>query len=43
MHLIVQGADVETAALKEIAKLVGATGIEQLRPQAFRSARRKAR
>src|ERR1700749_2291432 len=36
MHLIVQGAEVETAALKEIAKVVGATGIEQVRPQAFR-------
>jgi phosphoserine phosphatase len=36
MHLIVQGADVETATLKEIAKAAGASGIEQVRPQAFR-------
>ena len=36
MHLIVQGADVETTALKEIAKAVGAIGIEQVRPNVFR-------
>ena len=36
MHLIVQGADVETPALKEIAKAVGASGIEQVRPNVFR-------
>ena len=35
MHLIVQGADVETTALKEIAKAVGASGIEQVRPNVF--------
>ena len=36
MHLILQGAEVETTALKEIAKASGASGIEQIRPQAFR-------
>jgi len=35
-HLIVQGADVETTALKELAKLSGASGIEQIRPNVFR-------
>jgi hypothetical protein len=36
MHLIVQGADIETALLKEIAKAAGASGIEQVRPNVFR-------
>src|SRR5262245_52367935 len=36
MHLVIQGSDVETTALKELAKLSGASGIEQIRPQAFR-------
>ena len=36
MHLIVQGADVETTALKELAKLSGASGIEQVAPNVFR-------
>lgn len=36
MFLIIQGADVETTALKEIAKLSSASGIEQVRPRAFR-------
>ena len=36
MLLIIQGADVQTTTLKEIAKLSGASGIEQVRPQAFR-------
>ena len=36
MHLIVQGADVETTVLKAIAKAAGATGIEQVRPNVFR-------
>ena len=36
MFLIIQGADVETTALKEIAKLSGASGIEQIRPNVFR-------
>jgi hypothetical protein len=36
MLLIIQGADVETTVLKEIAKLSGASRIEQIRPQTFR-------
>ena len=36
MHLIVQGADIETVLLKEIAKAAGASGIEQVRPNVFR-------
>jgi uncharacterized protein DUF4072 len=36
MHLILQGADVETTALKEIARASGASGIEQVRPNVFR-------
>jgi len=36
MDLIVQGSDVETTALKEIAKAIGAGGIEQVRPNVFR-------
>ena len=36
MDLVIQGADVETTALKELAKLSGASAIGQVRPQAFR-------
>jgi phosphoserine phosphatase len=36
MHLLLEGNDVETTALKEIAKAVGASGIEQVRPNVFR-------
>jgi phosphoserine phosphatase len=36
MNLVVQGLDVETRCLKELAKLTGASGIEQVSPQAFR-------
>lgn len=36
MFLIVQGTDVETTALKEIAKLSGASRIEQVKPNVFR-------
>ena len=36
MNLIIQGADVETAALKQLAKLAGASGIEQVAPNVFR-------
>ena len=35
-HLIIQGDDVETTALKELAKLSGASAIEQVRPNVFR-------
>ena len=38
MNLVIQGDDVETAALKELAKLSGASGIEQIRPNVFRLA-----
>jgi len=38
MNLIIQGADVETTALKELAKLSGASGIEQIAPNVFRLA-----
>jgi phosphoserine phosphatase len=38
MNLIVQGANVETTALKELAKLSGASGIEQVAPNVFRLA-----
>lgn len=38
MHLVIQGPDVETSALKELARLTGANGIEQIRPNAFRLA-----
>ena len=34
--LVIQGLDVETADLKALAKLAGASGIEQLAPIAFR-------
>ena len=36
MHLVIQGDDVETTALKELAKLSGAKGIEQVAPNVFR-------
>ena len=36
MHLIIQGDNVETPDLKQIAKLAGATGIEQTAPGVFR-------
>ena len=36
MHLIIQGPDVETNDLKQIAKLCGASGIEQTAPNVFR-------
>lgn len=36
MHLIIQGANVETADLKQLAKLSGANGIEQIASNVFR-------
>ena len=36
MHLIVQGANVETNDLKQLAKLAGANNIEQISPNVFR-------
>ena len=36
MDLVIQGPDVETTALKRLAKLSGARGIEQTAPGAFR-------
>lgn len=36
MNLIVQAADIATSHLKQLAKLTGATKIEQITPQAFR-------
>jgi phosphoserine phosphatase len=38
MHtdLVIQGLDIETSDLKRLAKLAGASGIEQLDPRAFR-------
>jgi phosphoserine phosphatase len=36
MNLIIQGVDVETTALKELAKLSGASAIEQVAPNVFR-------
>ena len=38
MNLVIQGDDVETTALKQLAKLSGASGIEQIRPNVFRLA-----
>ena len=35
-HLIIQGADIDTGALKQLAKLSGAQGIEQIHTGAFR-------
>jgi phosphoserine phosphatase len=34
--LVIQGFDIETSDLKQLAKLAGASGIEQLAPTAFR-------
>lgn len=36
MTLVVQGLDVDTVALKSLARLTAATAIEQIHPQAFR-------
>ncbi len=36
MHLIIQGANIETADLKQLAKLTGANDIEQIAPNVFR-------
>ncbi|MCC4116622.1 phosphoserine phosphatase SerB [Aromatoleum toluclasticum] len=36
MNLVVQGEDVDSVALKTVAKLTGASAIEQITPQAFR-------
>ncbi|MDP1717837.1 MAG: phosphoserine phosphatase SerB, partial [Burkholderiales bacterium] len=36
MHLIIQGSDVATTDLKQLAKLAGADGIEQISPDVFR-------
>ena len=36
MHLIIQGEQIETGDLKQLAKLSGATGIEQISTSAFR-------
>jgi phosphoserine phosphatase len=36
MHLIIQGAGIETTALKQLAKLSGASAIEQIAPNVFR-------
>lgn len=38
MFLVVQGSDVETRDLKELARLTGASGIEQSAPNVFRLA-----
>lgn len=38
MHLVIQGADIETRDLKQLAKLSGASAIDQLTPAAFRLA-----
>jgi phosphoserine phosphatase len=38
MNLIIQGENVETTALKALAKLSGASGIEQVAPNVFRLA-----
>jgi phosphoserine phosphatase len=35
MNLVIQGADVETTALKELGKLSGASGIAQVAPNVF--------
>jgi len=35
MNLVIRGSDVETAALKELAKLSGADAIEQIAPNVF--------
>jgi phosphoserine phosphatase len=36
MHLVIQGADVATPVLKDLAKLSGASRIERVTPEAFR-------
>jgi phosphoserine phosphatase len=36
MHLIIQGADIDTGDLKQLAKLSGASGIEQISSSVFR-------
>ena len=36
MHLVIQGAEIETRDLKELAKLAGASAIEAMTPHAFR-------
>ena len=36
MNLVVQGEDVDSVALKNVAKLCGASAIEQITPEAFR-------
>jgi phosphoserine phosphatase len=36
MHLVVRGPDVETTVLKALAKLSGASAIEQVTPNVFR-------
>jgi len=36
MNLVVQGEDVDSVALKNLAKLCGASAIEQITPEAFR-------
>lgn len=36
MHLVIQGADIETRDLKELAKLAGASAIDRLSATAFR-------
>ncbi len=36
MNLVIQGLDIETRCLKDLAKLTAASGIEQITPQAFR-------
>lgn len=36
MNLVIQGPDIETRCLKDLATLCGARGIEQITPQAFR-------
>jgi phosphoserine phosphatase len=35
MDLVIRGSDVETTALKELAKLTGANAIEQIAPNVF--------
>jgi phosphoserine phosphatase len=35
MNLVIRGPDIETAALKELAKLSGADAIEQIEPNVF--------
>jgi phosphoserine phosphatase len=35
MNLVIRGPDVETTALKELAKLSGASAIEQVAPNVF--------